>query len=253
MKTTHFPRPFLVFLLLTLCSTALLSVITKSPIGKKNQNKLAQTETQWVNEQFSKLNLEERIAQSFMVACWSNKGTKHLDEIESQIETYKLGGLIFFQGERSNLVDAIDRFQSKTTIPLLIGMDAEWGISMRIENEQRFPYAQTIGAANDLGLTKKMGQFIGLECDQMGIHLNFAPDADVNLNPKNPVIGYRSFGSDPQIVAQHTAAFVTGLEETNVLSCVKHFPGHGDTDKDSHFELPTVNHTEAQFHRFCAI
>lgn len=201
----------------------------------------------WVNSQLAKLTTEEKIAQSFMVACWSNRSEAHLLEIEQQIQKDKIGGVIFFQGERKNLVSAIDRFQQKAAVPLLIGMDAEWGIAMRIFGEERFPYAQTIGAADDLELTRKIGEYMGIECSQLGIHLNFAPVADINSNPNNPVIGFRSFGSSTNHVGKHVNAFVRGMEGTGVLSCVKHFPGHGDTDKDSHYELPVVSHTLAAF------
>lgn len=204
-------------------------------------------EEKWIASELNQLTVDEKIAQSFMVACWSNKSEEHLQEIEQQIEDYKIGGVIFFQGERQNLVNAIDRFQKKSRVPLLMGMDAEWGVAMRIFGEERFPYAQTIGAANDPELTQQMGMYMGIECDLLGIHMNFAPVADVNSNPKNPVIGFRSFGSETDHVSKHVNAFVRGMEETHVMSCVKHFPGHGDTDRDSHFELPTVSHTQEQF------
>lgn len=217
---------------------------SKQPLTKTH---LVLSEKEWVQQTLNKLTLEEKIAQSLMIPVWSNKGEQHFKEIDSEISEHKIGGLIFFQGERKNLVNAIDRFQTRSSIPLLIGMDAEWGIAMRISGEERFPYAQTIGAANDIELTRKMGEHMGIECDQLGIHLSFSPVSDVNSNPKNPVIGFRAFGSDAAHVAKHTAAFVDGMEGTNVLSCVKHFPGHGDTDKDSHLELPVVSHEESRF------
>ena len=251
MNLKKFPRIVKVLLIAIGLSTLVLSLVSKMPSSPKavtkRQFKSNLSEEKWVAEQLSKLTLDEKIAQSFMIPVWSNKGPKHLDEVEQQLTQYKLGGIIFFQGERKNLVESIDRFQAKTEVPLLIGMDAEWGIAMRISGEERFPYAQTIGAANDLALTEKMGEQMGVECSMLGIHLNFAPDADVNSNPKNPVIGFRAFGSDANHVSKHTAAFVKGMESTSVLSCIKHFPGHGDTDKDSHLELPTVSHSESRF------
>lgn len=250
MNLKKFPQIVKVLLIAIGLSTLVLSVVSKIPASKtasKRQFKSNLSEEKWVAEQLSKLSLDEKIAQSFMIPVWSNKGPKHLDEVEQQLSQYKLGGIIFFQGERKNLIESIDRFQAKAEIPLLIGMDAEWGVAMRISGEERFPYAQTIGAANDLTLTEKMGEHMGIECNMLGIHLNFAPDADVNSNPKNPVIGFRAFGSDANHVSKHTAAFVKGMENTSVLSCVKHFPGHGDTDADSHLELPTVSHPESRF------
>ncbi|MBI1837038.1 MAG: serine hydrolase [Flavobacteriia bacterium] len=197
----------------------------------------------WAKEKLANLTLEEKIGQFFMVSAYSNQGEKHLAEIEKQVIEDKVGGIIFFQGERENLVQAINRFQSKTKIPLLIGLDAEWGIQMRIFGEKRFPYAYTIGAADDLNLTERVGEMMAQECKEVGIHLNFSPVADVNSNPENPVIGFRSFGEDPEKVAKQVSAMVQGMENNGILTSIKHFPGHGNTDKDSHLELPSVSST----------
>lgn len=239
---------FILFLILGsgLITSALLKSPTPKPV-KKHQTTIATDEDQWVAAEMAKLSMQERIAQSFMVACWSNKGKEHLAETEELVRTQKIGGLIFFQGERDNLQEAIQQMQASAKIPLLIGMDAEWGVAMRLSGEPRFPYQQTIGAANDLSLTERIGYHMGIECDMLGIHMNFSPVADVNLNPQNPVIGFRAFGSDPKQVAKQTAAMVKGIEDAGVISCVKHFPGHGDTDKDSHKELPTVSHSVNEF------
>lgn len=203
----------------------------------------------WVEKELKKLSLRDRIAQSFMVACWSNKGINHLNEVEKLVREEKIGGLIFFQGERTNFQEAVTQMQAASTLPLLIGMDAEWGVSMRLFNEPRFPYQQTIGAANDLELTEKISLHMGIESDMLGIHMNFSPVADVNTNPNNPVIGFRAFGSDVERVSKQTAAMVRGIEQAGLISCLKHFPGHGDTDKDSHYELPTVSHSVEQFEK----
>jgi len=199
------------------------------------------SEDVWAQKQLSEMTLEEKVGQFFMVSAFSNQGEKHLKEVEDLVINQKVGGVIFFQGERENLKSSITRFQNASKIPLLIGMDAEWGIQMRIFGVERFPYAYTIGAANDLNLSKKMGEMMAQECRQLGIHMNFSPDADVNSNPENPVIGFRSFGENPSHVASHVSAVVSGMEENGVMTSIKHFPGHGDTDKDSHFELPTVS------------
>jgi beta-N-acetylhexosaminidase len=127
-------------------------------------------------------------------------------------------------------------------------MDAEWGTAMRINDQVRFPYAYTIGAANDTTLSERLASMMAQECKELGVHINFAPVADINSNPNNPVIGFRSFGENQHLVSQHVSAFVRGLEKNGVLSCLKHFPGHGDTDKDSHLELPTVSHSKQQFY-----
>lgn len=231
-----------------LITSALLKTPTRKPLRKQHVSFTTdKEEEQWIASELAKLSVKERIAQSFMVACWSNKGKEHLAETETLVREQKIGGLIFFQGERDNLQEAIQQMQSNAALPLLIGMDAEWGTAMRLSGEPRFPYQQTIGAANDLKLTEKIGYHMGIECDMLGIHMNFSPVADVNLNPQNPVIGFRAFGSNPQQVAKQTAAMVKGIEDAGVISCVKHFPGHGDTDKDSHKELPTVSHSVNEF------
>lgn len=199
----------------------------------------------WVEEKLSSMSLREKIGQFFMVAAYPNKDEAHFRSIDSMIVRDKVGGLIFFQGERSNLLPCIERFQGEAEIPLLIGMDAEWGVQMRLFGEERFPYNYTIGAANDPGLTKRIAEMMGQECRELGIHLNFAPVADVNSNPNNPVIGFRSFGENPKLVADHVAAAVQGMEAQGVMTSIKHFPGHGDTDVDSHLELPVVNNSYA--------
>lgn len=243
-----YSRQLLLFSAVTIFATCLLSIgIRVLPVKKSVKQAKKMTEEAWVNEQLSKLSTDEKIAQSFMIACWSNKGKAHLDEIGAKIVKHKIGGIIFFQGEKDNLMDAISLFQSSSNVPLLMGLDGEWGAAMRIFGQERFPFSQTIGAANNPQLTTEMGTYMGYECNEMGIHINFSPVADVNSNPNNPVIGFRSFGANPDLVAKHVSSYVKGLEATNVLSCLKHFPGHGDTDKDSHLELPTVSHTIPEF------
>ncbi len=197
----------------------------------------------WADKKLSSLSLRQKVGQFFMIASSSNKGETHFKEIDSLIENDEVGGVIFFQGQRSNLSTCIDRYQKKSTIPLLIAMDAEWGASMRLFGEDRFPYNYTLGAANNPKLTERIAEMMGEECRELGIHFNFAPVADVNSNPNNPVIGFRSYGEYPKDVAAHVTATVKGLEKQGVMSSIKHFPGHGDTDIDSHKDLPIVNNS----------
>ena len=197
----------------------------------------------WVEDVLDKMTLREKIGQFFMVAAYSNKGEEHYQGIDTLVIRDKVGGIIFFQGERTNLLEAIKRFQGEAKLPLLIGMDAEWGVQMRVFGEERFPYNYTIGAANDPVLTKRIGAMMGQECRELGIHINFAPVADVNSNPNNPVIGFRSYGEYPKDVAAHVEATVLGMEGQGVMTSVKHFPGHGDTEVDSHKDLPVVNNS----------
>ena len=220
----------------------------EKPAATTHENEIAEVviPNPWVEGKLKSMTLREKIGQFFMVAAYSNKGEKHLATVDSLVLRDRIGGIIFFQGERDNLTEAIDRFQGEASIPLLVGMDAEWGVQMRLFGEERFPYNYTIGAANDPKLTKKIAKMMGQECRELGIHINFAPVADVNSNPKNPVIGFRSYGENPKEVASHVTAAVEGMEEQGVMTSIKHFPGHGDTDVDSHYELPVVNNTYAQ-------
>jgi len=204
------------------------------------------TTNPWVEERLKEMSLTDKIGQFFMMASSSNKGVEHYLELEKMISDHKIGGVIFFQGEREDLKIAIDRYQAKSKVPLLIAMDAEWGVGMRLSGEGRFPYNYTLGAADDTVLSQKVGRMIAEECRELGIHINFAPVADVNSNPANPVIGFRSFGEHPRLVARHVAATVRGMEAQGVMTSIKHFPGHGDTDTDSHYELPVVNNTYNQ-------
>lgn len=200
----------------------------------------------WVDQTLQGMTLREKIGQFFMVAVYPKQGEAHFQHLDSLISKYNIGGVIMFQGDRDNLKVAIDRCQSKAKIPLLTAMDAEWGTSMRLSSEERFPYAVTLGAADDPELTRRIGEMMGQECRKLGIHLNFAPVADVNSNPRNPVIGFRSFGENPRSVGQQVSATVKGMESQSVLTSIKHFPGHGDTDTDSHKELPVVNNSYLQ-------
>jgi beta-glucosidase-like glycosyl hydrolase/CubicO group peptidase (beta-lactamase class C family) len=195
----------------------------------------------WAVEKLRSMTLEEKIGQFFMVSAYSNQGEKHLSEVEQMVTQEKVGGIIFFQGEKDNLVSSIKRFQAVARIPLLISLDAEWGTNMRLFDGERFPYAYTLGAADDVVLSERIAAMMAMECRRMGIHINFSPVADVNSDPKNPVIGFRSFGENPKKVADHVKAFVRGMEGNGVMTSIKHFPGHGNTDKDSHIELPTVS------------
>ncbi|MDO4727853.1 MAG: glycoside hydrolase family 3 N-terminal domain-containing protein [Bacteroidota bacterium] len=198
---------------------------------------------QWVDSVYKEMTLDEKIGQLFMVAAYSNKDEKHAEAMDYLIEKFKIGGLIFFQGGPVRQAKLTNRFQAKSKIPLFIGIDAEWGLSMRLDSTFAFPYNMTLGAVQDLQLIEKMGQNMGRQCNRMGIHFNFSPVVDVNTNPQNPIIGSRSFGEDPKKVAERAVALMKGIQSANVLATAKHFPGHGDTDKDSHHTLPTVNHS----------
>lgn len=216
-------------------SNADTSFVDRKNISSPSEN--------WIENKLSSLTLRQKIGQFFMIGSSSNKGEDHFEKVDSLIVNEEVGGVIFFQGQRSNLTKCIKRYQAESKIPLLIALDAEWGVSMRLFGEDRFPYNYTIGAANNPKLTERIASMMGQECRELGIHINFAPVADVNSNPNNPVIGFRSYGEYPKDVAAHVTATVMGLENQGVISSIKHFPGHGDTDVDSHKDLPIVNNT----------
>ncbi|TNF46887.1 MAG: glycosyl hydrolase [Bacteroidetes bacterium] len=235
MKTSFSGLPkSLILLMIGVCFLSVKDSGMNKPVIRKDQ-------ANWAENKLKTLSLEQKIAQFFMVAVYSSDAEKELAETERLVKDLKIGGLIFFQGDRKDLKSAVSRFQSVAEVPLLIGMDAEWGVQMRLFGEERFPYAYTLGAADDLELSSQIGEAMAQECRDLGIHMNFSPVADVNIEPDNPVIGFRSFGENPKKVGDHVRAFVNAFETNGVLASVKHFPGHGDTKVDSHHGLPTVD------------
>jgi beta-N-acetylhexosaminidase len=199
--------------------------------------------THWEDSVLANLSEEERIAQLFMVAAYSNKATFHKEEISALIKDYKIGGLMFLQGSPTEQAQLTNHFQSISKTPLMIAQDAEWGLAMRLDSVMRFPWQMTLGAIQDKDLIYKMGEQIANQCKLLGVNINFAPVADINSNPKNPIIGNRSFGESPKKVSTFSTAYMQGMQENGVLACAKHFPGHGDTDSDSHETLPVIRHS----------
>ncbi len=197
--------------------------------------------TKWVDSIYSGMTLQEKVGQLFMVATYSNRDKNHTDSIENLIKNYNIGGLIFFQGGPVRQAKLTNTYQSMAKVPLLIGMDAEWGLNMRLDSTARFPYNMTLGAIKNDDLIKQIGRQIGKHCKRLGVHLNYAPVVDINTNSKNPIIGVRSFGEDKFNVTNKAIAFTQGMQNRGVMACAKHFPGHGDTDQDSHKTLPTVS------------
>ncbi len=197
----------------------------------------------WVDSVFKKLNKRERIAQIFMVRAHTDRGKAFEDSIARLIAKEKIGGLVFFQGGPARQAALTSRYQSISEVPLLIAMDAEWGLGMRLDSTISYPYQLTLGAIQNNELIYEMGKQIALDFKRIGMQVNFAPVADINNNPKNPVIGFRSFGDDKFKVADKVKAYMKGLQENDILVSVKHFPGHGDTDVDSHHDLPQLPFT----------
>lgn len=200
-------------------------------------------DTPWADSLILELSLEEKIGQLFNIAAYSNKGEAHKNEVLNAIKEYHIGGLTFFQGGPHRQAKLTNLYQQKSTIPLMVAMDAEWGLSMRIDSTVKYPWQMTLGAIQDDGLIEEMGKQIGEQCRRLGVHVSFSPVVDVNNNPDNPVIFARSFGENKKNVARKGIAYMKGLQKAGVIACAKHFPGHGDTDTDSHIRLPVVNHS----------
>lgn len=199
-------------------------------------------EISWVNKTLSGLSVREKIAQLMMVEVRPSKGQKHLDYVDTLVTKYGVGGIIHFKTDPQNLFLSTQKYQSHSKVPLLVGIDGEWGVSMRLDNTIMYPYQIGLGGIQDEDLIYKMGRDIGKQCKRLGIHINFAPVIDVNNNPENPVINFRSFGEDPDNVARKGWLYAKGLQDEGVIACAKHFPGHGDTKTDSHKDLPLILH-----------
>lgn len=199
----------------------------------------------WADSVMARLHPDQKIAQLFMVAAWSNKDSAHIKEIEKLICDWNIGGLIFFQGGPIREALLTNYYQQISPVPLLIGMDAEWGLAMRIDSTVRFPRQMTLSAIDDDSVVYKMGEEIARDCKRLGIHINFAPDADINNNPLNPIIGSRSFGDDREVVYRRSLMYMNALQNNHILATGKHFPGHGNADTDSHLALPLIGQTRA--------
>jgi beta-N-acetylhexosaminidase len=203
-------------------------------------------ERKWVDSIYNSLTFDEKVGQLFMVAAYSNKDQDHINGVDKLITDYKIGGLIFFQGGPVRQATLTNRFQSKSKIPLFIGIDAEWGLSMRLDSTYRYPWNMTVGAVQDMRLVERMGQQMAQQAKRMGIHFNFAPVLDINTNAANPIIGNRSFGENKENVTNRALALMRGIQSQGVYATGKHFPGHGDTSTDSHHALPFVNFTRGR-------
>lgn len=187
------------------------------------------------------MNYYEKMGQLFMVDAFSNKDAAHVTQITHLIDSFKIGGLIFFQGGPVRQANLTNFYQSHSKIPLMIGIDGEWGLSMRLDSTIRFPRQMTLAAGASARDVYEMGVDIAAQCKRMGIHINFAPDVDINNNPNNPIINSRAFGESKDKVALYGLSYMRGMQDHRVMACAKHFPGHGDTDTDSHLALPVVN------------
>ncbi|TGE23170.1 serine hydrolase [Hymenobacter metallicola] len=194
----------------------------------------------WVDSVMKTLTPDQRVAQLFMVAAYSNRKRIDEDSISTLIQQYGIGGLIFFQGGPVRQSKLLNRYQSQSKVPLLVAMDAEWGTGMRLDSVVRFPYQMSLGGIRENQLLYDMGQEVAGQFKRLGMHVNFAPVVDVNNNAANPVIGFRSWGEQRENVTEKSYLYMRGMQDAGVLAVAKHFPGHGDTDTDSHLALPVV-------------
>ena len=197
---------------------------------------------QWVDKTYNSLSQDEKLGHLFITALYTNKDQNHINFVRQLVNKEKIGGIILMQDNAAQEIELVNEFQESSRVPLLIGMDAEWGLYQRIAAAHKFPWAITLGAIQDDKLVYEMASKIASDAKRMGVNWDFAPVVDVNTNPSNPIIGNRSFGSDVQNVIRKGLAYSNGLQDNGVLAAIKHFPGHGDTDKDSHMDLPVVKH-----------
>ncbi len=208
------------------------------------QNRITNIEitNTWADSILKTLTLEEKIAQLMVVRAFSNKDSIYTKNLIDSIQKYQPGGVCFFQGGISRQALITNRLQKVSNIPLMVSIDAEFGLAMRLDSVMLFPRQIALGATYDTATIYRMGSEIARQCKRMGIHVNYASSVDVNCNSLNPVINSRSFGANPQMVADCGIAYMKGMQDNGVMPTAKHFPGHGDTDADSHYSLPTINH-----------
>ncbi len=233
-----------IFLLYSLyISSLFFNQLLNAQEEKKQRTPFWEVESKWADSIFASLSPDERIGQLFMVAAYSNKDMKHVRETRELIQKYNIGGLIFMQGGPVRQAKLCNYYQTLAKTRLLMAIDGEWGLAMRLDSVPQYPRQMTLGAIRNDSLIYEMGKQIAGECKRMGLHVNFAPVADVNNNPENPVISVRSFGEDKYAVARKAYMYMAGMQDNGVMANGKHFPGHGDTDSDSHKTLPTITHS----------
>lgn len=200
----------------------------------------------WVDSVLKTLSIDQQIAQCIWIAAWSDRDISHEVDVADIIRKYGVGGIIFFQGTAVKQAELTNYYQSISKVPLLIAMDAEWGIGMRLGNVEKYPYQMTLGAIKNDSMIYRFGSAVASQFKRSGMQINLAPVADININPGNPVINYRSFGEQRENVAAKTISYMKGMQDNGIIATAKHFPGHGDTDVDSHEDLPTISHSRSR-------
>jgi beta-glucosidase-like glycosyl hydrolase/CubicO group peptidase (beta-lactamase class C family) len=216
------------------------------PFLSQAQYKSKLSAKDWADSVFNSLSADQKIAQLMVIRAHSNLGPDHVAKVVSDIKQYNVGALCFFQGGPIRQANLTNYYQSIAKTPLMITIDGEWGLGMRLDSVKKYPYQLTLGAMDDENLVYRMGLAVGEQCKRIGVHVNYAPVVDINNNPNNPVIGFRSFGEDKNKVSVFGVAYMKGMQDAGIMACAKHFPGHGDVDVDSHLDLPVINKTMLQ-------
>ena len=228
------------------CALLIVAFFSLKAIGQANNDAAAK----WADSVFNTLNDEERIAQLMVIRTSSpgsnGKALFYDSLVNVLVSKYNVGGVCLFQGTPMEQANLLNRIQKMAKIPIMVTVDAEWGLGMRFAGVKSFPYQLTMGATNDAELVYRVGKAMAEQCRRMNIHVNYAPVVDINNNPNNPVIGYRSFGENREKVARYGISIMQGMQDNGVMACAKHFPGHGDVDVDSHYDLPVINKTMDQ-------
>lgn len=213
----------------------------QDPLGFINEQHV------WVDSVFNRLSQKEKVAQLFLVRAHTNLGQKYIDSVAQVIKKEKLGGAVLFQGGPVRHAHMINQYQEEAEVPLMLALDGEWGLGMRLpDSTVSYPYQMALGAVQDEQLLYQMGLEVAMDFRRLGLQVNFAPDVDVNNNPNNPVINFRSFGEDKHNVYRKALQYMRGMTDGHIFTTLKHFPGHGDTDVDSHYDLPKLNFDRAR-------
>jgi beta-N-acetylhexosaminidase len=238
------PQFYSIFFLLFICSLQNSYAQNNNPLIAKDYKE----QKIWVDSIYNAMSLNEKVGQLFMVDVFSNKGKREIDKVRELITEQHIGGIIFSKGGPLQQATLNNEFQELSKTPLLIGMDAEWGLAMRLDSTFALPWNMTLGAIQDLKLIEEAGAAISRNAKRLGVHINFAPVVDINTNPANPIIGNRSFGEEKINVALKSVHFMRGMHKEGILSSAKHFPGHGDTQRDSHKSLPNITFSKSRLH-----
>jgi beta-glucosidase-like glycosyl hydrolase/CubicO group peptidase (beta-lactamase class C family) len=232
----------------SLLSALILILISFIPVRSQNIDPpfLKYMNHPWVDSVMKTLTIDQQIAQCIWIAGYSNSDISHEVEVTDIIKKYGVGGIVFFQGTASKQAELTNYYQKISKVPLIIALDAEWGVGMRLENVSKFPYQMTMGAIRNDSLIYQFGKVVASQFKRMGIQVNFAPVLDINVNAQNPVINYRSFGENRERVTEKGMMYMHGLQDNGILATGKHFPGHGDTNVDSHLDLPLITHNRSR-------